>query len=81
LINRDSKRGGGIRGGLALFLECVLLPTLPHYRSDTSISFFSGGQESSIGGLRGTKSPWHNSFPLSKSGEGDIGGEVDKERK
>jgi hypothetical protein len=42
LINRDSKRGGGIRGGLALFLECVLLPTLPPYRSDTSISFFKG---------------------------------------
>jgi len=35
---------GGIRGGLAQFLECVLLPTLPPYISDTSINFFLGGE-------------------------------------
>ena len=30
-------------GGVAQFLTLVLLPTLPPYRSDTSISFFLGG--------------------------------------
>jgi hypothetical protein len=36
--------GGGIRGSLARFLEDVLFPTLPPYRSDTSINFFFGGK-------------------------------------
>jgi hypothetical protein len=36
-------KGGKERGDFALLLEGVLFPTLPPYRSDTSISFFLRG--------------------------------------
>jgi len=41
------------REGLARFLEGVLLPTLPPYRSDTSINFFLGDKERLISPLWG----------------------------
>jgi hypothetical protein len=33
---------------LPQFLECVWLPTLPPYRSDTSINFFLGSEEKGL---------------------------------
>jgi hypothetical protein len=52
---------------LVWFLKCVVLPTLPPYRSDTSISFLLGSSDSDISHSTGVGKE-------SKEGETSLGG-------